>query len=102
MDFLATEILLFSGLMRVRRRTNHPEVFSTLSVPEQAVGGDQYSHPALQQLLWPPRYGPRNTAAAERVALPDVLGGFGFLGIKFVEYEHKWKGLLWGFITDAR
>jgi cytochrome c oxidase subunit 3 len=26
-----------------------------------------------------------------------LLGGFGFLGIKAVEYEHKWKhGLLWG------
>ncbi len=26
-----------------------------------------------------------------------LLGGLGFLSIKFVEYEHKWKeGLLWG------
>ena len=26
-----------------------------------------------------------------------ILGGFGFLGIKKVEYEEKWKhGLLWG------
>jgi cytochrome c oxidase subunit III len=101
--FLATEILLFSGLFCAYAvyRANHPEVF-------------EYAHLYLSKQL-----GALNTmvlifssftmAAAVRCAqlgktrsLVVLLGitlvcGFAFLGVKFREYQTKWKeGLLTG------
>ena len=101
--FLVTEILLFGGLFVAYAvyRSNHPEIFI-------------YAHRYLDKVL-----GGINTvvlicssltmAWAVRAAqlgqkkllvwLLAVTLGFGgcFLGIKGVEYEHKWKeGLLWG------
>ena len=44
----------------------------------------------VQERLLSGRMAPRELA-------DTLLGAFGFLGIKAVEYEHKWKhGLLWG------
>ncbi len=101
--FLATEILLFGGLFCAYAvyRSNHPEIFV-------------YAHRFLDKAL-----GAINTAVlicssftmalavraaqlGRRKALVSLLGATivmaaCFLGIKGIEYEHKWKeGLLWG------
>jgi cytochrome c oxidase subunit 3 len=101
--FLATEILLFGGLFCAYAvyRANHPEVF-------------EYAHQYLDKML-----GAVNTVillvssftmaaavwAAQRNRQRTLVGmliatlvcACGFLGIKFVEYKHKWQhGLLWG------
>ncbi len=101
--FLATEILMFGGLFCAYAvyRSNHPEIFA-------------YAHRYLDRTL-----GGVNTlilicssftmALAVRNAQLDrrratvvclaltLLGGLGFLGIKYVEYRSKWEhGLLWG------
>ncbi len=101
--FLCTEVLMFSGLFCAYAvyRANHPEIFL-------------YAHKYLDTNL-----GAINTAVlicssftmawAVRAAQKGqqglligllaltLLGGFGFLGIKYIEYEHKFhKGLLPG------
>jgi len=101
--FLATEILLFGGLFCAYAvyRANHPEIFV-------------YAHRFLDTTLgaintvilicssltvaWAVRCAQtgQRRALVTLLALTIVLA-FGFLGIKAVEYEHKWKeGLLWG------
>jgi len=101
--FLATEILLFGGLFCAYAvyRANHPEIFI-------------YAHRYLDKVLgavntailifssftmaWAVRSAQRGKQRATVVLLAvTILCAFGFLGIKYVEYEHKWKeGLLWG------
>jgi cytochrome c oxidase subunit III len=101
--FLATEILLFGGLFCAYAvyRSNHPEIFI-------------YAHRYLDKTLgaintailicssftvaWAVRCAQRGRNRAVVVLLAvTILCAFGFLGIKAVEYEHKWKeGLLWG------
>jgi cytochrome c oxidase subunit 3 len=101
--FLATEVLLFSGLFCAYAvyRANHPEIFI-------------YAHQFLDKTL-----GGINTlvlicssmtmACAVRCAqrserrglivllIATLILAACFLGIKGIEYEHKWKhGLLWG------
>ena len=101
--FLSTEVLLFSGLFCAYSvyRANHPQVFA-------------YAHQFLDKPL-----GALNTivlicssmtmACAVRCAQRGQRRGLVwllsvtlvlaacFLGIKGIEYEHKWKhGLLWG------
>jgi cytochrome c oxidase subunit 3 len=101
--FLATEILLFGGLFCAYAvyRSNHPEVFV-------------YAHRYLDKTLgaintavlicssftvaWAVRCAQlgRGKALVRLLAATIVLAGC-FLGIKYVEYHHKWKeGLLWG------
>ena len=101
--FLATEILLFGGLFCAYAvyRANHPEIF-------------EYAHKYLDTFwgavntvillcssftmaagVWAAQRG-RRVMLAVMLAL-TLLGGLGFLGIKYVEYKHKWEaGLLWG------
>ncbi len=101
--FLATEVLLFAGLFCAYAvyRGIHPEIF-------------EYAHRFLDKSLgatntvillcssftmaWAVRssqLGKRGLTAA-LLAL-TILGGIGFMSIKYVEYHHKWKvGLLWG------
>jgi cytochrome c oxidase subunit 3 len=101
--FLATEILLFGGLFCAYAvyRTNHPEVFI-------------YAHRYLDRTLgavntvillcssltmaWAVRCAQIGKQKGLVVLLSlTLLGGFGFLGVKGIEYEHKWKhGLLPG------
>lgn len=101
--FLATEILLFGGLFVAYAvyRANHPEIFV-------------YAHRYLDKNLgavntiillcssFTMAWGVRAAQLGKQKALVwllslTLLGGFGFLGIKFVEYSHKWhEGLLWG------
>ncbi|MBD3220662.1 cytochrome c oxidase subunit 3 family protein [bacterium] len=101
--FLCTEILMFGGLFCAYAiyRANHPEIFL-------------YAHTLLDKNL-----GAINTivllfssftmAWAVRAAMlgqrrllvgllvVTLLCGFGFMGIKGIEYSHKWKhGFLWG------
>jgi cytochrome c oxidase subunit 3 len=101
--FLATEILLFGGLFCAYAvyRLNHPEIFG-------------YAHRYLDKTLgaintavlisssftmaWAVRCAQlaRRKALVRLLAATIALAGC-FLGIKYVEYEHKWKeGLLWG------
>ena len=101
--FLATEILMFGGLFCAYAiyRASHPEIFL-------------YAHTLLDKNL-----GAINTvvllfssftmAWAVRAAMlgqrrlligllaVTLLCGFGFMGIKGIEYNHKWQhGILWG------
>ncbi len=101
--FLATEILLFGGLFCAYAvyRSNHPEVF-------------MYAHRFLDRTLgaintavlifssftmaWAVRCAQlgRQRALVRLLAATIALAAC-FLGIKYVEYQHKWKeGLLWG------
>ena len=107
--FLVTEILLFSGLFcaYVVYRANHPEIFI-------------YAHQFLDKNL-----GALNTAVLifssltmawavraaqleQHRALVTLLSitlacGFIFLGVKAVEYQHKWHdGLLWASLYDPQ
>jgi cytochrome c oxidase subunit 3 len=101
--FLATEILLFGGLFCAYAvyRANHPEIFV-------------YAHRFLDTRLgavntviligssFTMAWAVRSAQLGHRKALITLLSitllcAFAFLGIKGVEYEHKWKeGLLWG------
>jgi cytochrome c oxidase subunit 3 len=101
--FLVTEILLFSGLFCIYAiyRSSHPEIFL-------------YAHQFLDSsmgalntvvlifssftIAWAVRCAQRGKTRALVVLLSITLAcAFIFLGVKYVEYEHKWKaGLLWG------
>jgi len=101
--FLVQEVLFFGGLFCAYAvyRANHPEIFV-------------YAHHYLDT-----KWGAINTCVlifssftmamavrasqlAQRTTLIvclilTILCGFGFMGIKYVEYSHKWHdGLLWG------
>lgn len=100
--FLVTEILLFSGLFcaYVVYRANHPEIFI-------------YAHQFLDKSLgalntvvlifssltmaWAVRAAQLEQKRALVTLLSITLAcGFVFLGVKAVEYQHKWhEGLLW-------
>ncbi len=101
--FLATEILLFGGLFCAYAvyRANHPEVFEyahqflskTLGAVNTVIL--LVSSFTMASAVWAIQRG-RPRLSALLLAL-TLLGGLGFLGIKYAEYEHKWKeGLLWG------
>ena len=101
--FLATEILLFAGLFCAYAvyRKNHPEIFIYAhQFLDKKLGGINTvvlitSSFTMAMAVRSAQLGKRGLTAA-LLAL-TLLGGFGFLGIKAVEYEHKWKhGLLWG------
>ncbi len=100
--FLVTEILLFSGLFcaYVVYRGNHPEIF---------VYAHQYLDKNLGALntavlifssltmAWAVRAAQLEQQRALVVLLSiTLLCGFVFLGVKSIEYQHKWhEGLLW-------
>ncbi|MEZ4648571.1 MAG: cytochrome c oxidase subunit 3 [Candidatus Eisenbacteria bacterium] len=101
--FLATEILLFAGLFCAYAiyRKNHPEVFIYAhQFLDKQLGGINTlvlitSSFTMAMAVRMAQLG-KKQATAGLLAL-TLLGGVGFLGIKAVEYEHKWKhGLLWG------
>ncbi len=101
--FLATEILLFAGLFVAYAvyRSNHPEIFIYAHYfLDTKLGGINTMVLLLSSFTM--AWGVRAAQLGQRkllVALLSLtlLGGFGFLGIKYVEYEAKWKhGLLWG------
>jgi cytochrome c oxidase subunit 3 len=101
--FLATEILLFGGLFCAYAvyRSNHPEVFIYAhQFLDKNLGGINTVVLICSSLTmaWAVRAAQLGRQRLLTILLGlTLLGGFGFLGIKFVEYDHKWKhGLLWG------
>ncbi|HPC82369.1 MAG TPA: cytochrome c oxidase subunit 3 family protein [Thermoanaerobaculaceae bacterium] len=101
--FLATEILLFSGLFCAYAvyRANHPEVFIYAHrFLDSTLGGINTLVLIFSSftMAWAVRAAQIGAQKALQVLLALTLAcGFGFLGIKYVEYHHKWKeGLLWG------
>ncbi len=101
--FLITEVLLFGGLFVAYSvyRANHPEIFiyghKYLDTRLGAINTVILICSSLTIAL-----GVRCAQLGQRGLLIlflalTILGGLGFLGIKYVEYEQKWKhGLLWG------
>jgi cytochrome c oxidase subunit III len=100
--FLATEVLLFSGLFCAYAvyRASHPEVFEWAHKYLNIwLGGTNTIVLICSSLTmaWAVRaaqLGQRRLLAI--CLILTLLGGFMFLGIKFVEYKNKWEeGLLW-------
>jgi len=100
--FLATEILLFGGLFCAYAvyRGIHPEIFiyahQYLDTNLGAINTVILLCSSLT-MAW----AVRASQLGQQRLLPlllclTLLGGFGFLGIKYVEYKAKWEhGLLW-------
>jgi cytochrome c oxidase subunit 3 len=101
--FLVTEILLFGGLFCAYSvyRAKHPEVFIYahyfLDTNLGAINTVVLLFSSLTA-AWAVRaaqLGQRRLLAT--LLTITIICGFGFLGIKGIEYNHKWKhGLLWG------
>ncbi|MBL8821567.1 MAG: cytochrome c oxidase subunit 3 family protein [Planctomycetia bacterium] len=101
--FIAQEILFFSGLFCAYAvyRYNHPEVFvyahHFLDTNLGAINTCVLLFSSLT-MAW----GVRCAQLGQRKGLIlclwlTILCGFGFMGIKYIEYTHKWhEGLLWG------
>lgn len=101
--FLATEILLFGGLFCAYAvyRANHPEIFVYAHhYLNKVLGGINTAVLIFSSftMAWAVRAAQLSQQARlVRLLSITILCGFVFLGIKYVEYEHKWKeGLLWG------
>ena len=101
--FLATEILLFGGLFCAYAvyRGSHPDVFlwahHLLNTKLGAFNTVVLLTSSLT-MAWAVRCAQLNYRRGLVVLLSlTFLGGCGFMGIKYVEYQAKWKhGLLWG------
>jgi cytochrome c oxidase subunit 3 len=103
--FLATEILLFGGLFCAYAvyRANHPEIFEYahvyLSKPLGALNTAILlcSSFTMAAAVWAAQSGAARRRMLTIMLALTILCGLGFLSIKYVEYQHKWKeGLLWG------
>jgi cytochrome c oxidase subunit 3 len=101
--FLATEVLLFGGLFCAYAiyRANHPEIFVYAhQFLDKVLGGTNTVILLCSSLTM--AWAVRASQLGQRkllIALLSLtlLGGFGFMGIKFVEYKAKWEhGLLPG------
>ncbi len=101
--FLITEILLFGGLFCAYAvyRANHPEIFLFAhTLLDRTLGAINTG--VLLFSSFTMAWSVRAAMLGQRRLLIGLLAvtllcGFGFLGIKGIEYEHKWKhGLLWG------
>ena len=100
--FMLTEILLFGGLFCVYAvyRANHPEFFfyaerfldKTLGALNTCV-----LITSSLTMAWAVRCAQCNHKRGLMVCLALTLAlAFGFLGVKCIEYKHKWEdGLLW-------
>jgi cytochrome c oxidase subunit 3 len=101
--FLATEVLLFSGLFCAYAvyRANHPEVFvyahKYLSIPWGAVNTVVLICSSLTMALGVHAAQTDKKRALIILLAATLLFACCFLGIKYVEYREKWRhGLLWG------
>ncbi len=101
--FLATEVLLFGGLFCAYAiyRANHPEIFIYAhQFLDKRLGGTNTVVLLCSSLTM--AWGVRAAQLGQRkllIALLSLtlLGGFGFMSIKYVEYKAKWEhGLLPG------
>jgi len=101
--FLITEIMLFGGLFCAYAvyRANHPEIFyyghKFLDVPLGALNTMILIFSSLTMAL-AVRYAQLGVRKLLILFLSiTIFCGLVFLGVKYVEYEHKWKhGLMWG------
>lgn len=101
--FLVTEILLFGGLFCAYAvyRANHPEIFRFAAEEflDKRLGGINTCVLIFSSftMAWAVRSAQLNKRRQLIVLLAITLVcGCGFLGIKYVEYKHKWEeGLLW-------
>jgi cytochrome c oxidase subunit 3 len=101
--FLVTEILLFGGLFCAYAvyRANHPEIFvyAAGEFLDKTLGAINTGVLIFSSLTM--AWGVRCAQLSQRRGLVVLLAvtllcGFAFLGIKYVEYKHKWEeGLLW-------
>jgi cytochrome c oxidase subunit 3 len=101
--FLATEVLMFSGLFCAYAvyRANNPEVFYYgAKFLDSTLGGINTIVLICSSLTmaWAVRAAQQAQKQLLCILLAlTILGGFGFMGIKYVEYSQKWqKGLLPG------
>jgi cytochrome c oxidase subunit 3 len=101
--FLATEILLFGGMFVAYAiyRANHPEIFIYAhQYLDKVLGGTNTVILLCSSLTmaWAVRASQLGQQRLLVVLLSlTLLGGFGFMGIKYVEYKAKWEhGLLPG------
>jgi cytochrome c oxidase subunit III len=101
--FLATEVLMFGGLFCAYAiyRASHPEIFLFAhTLLDKNLGA--INTIVLLFSSFTMAWAVRAAMLGQRRLLPALLAvtlvcGFGFLGIKAVEYNHKWQhGLLWG------
>jgi len=101
--FLVTEILLFGGLFCAYAiyRANHPEVFHYAhQFLDKSLGGFNTIVLILSSLTM--AMAVRAAQLGQKRVLVTTLAltlacAFLFLGVKYIEYQHKWKhGLLWG------
>ena len=95
--FLATEILLFGGLFVAYSiyRANHPEIFVYAhQYLDKVLGGTNTVILLCSSLTM--AWAVRAAQLGQRRLLVlllslTILGGFGFMGIKYVEYKAKWE-----------
>ena len=101
--FLITEILLFAGLFCVYAvyRANHPDIFIYAhKYLDKSLGA--FNTAVLIFSSFTMAWGVRAAQCGKKRALVWLLAitlvcAFVFLGVKFIEYDTKWKeGLLWG------
>jgi cytochrome c oxidase subunit 3 len=101
--FLATEVLLFGGLFcgYAVYRASHPEVFVYAhQYLDKTLGGVNtlvliFSSLTMAWAVRASQLG--NQRQLVTLLAVTIACGFGFMGIKYVEYRHKWhEGLLWG------
>lgn len=101
--FLVTEVLLFGGLFAAYAfyRANHPEIFIYAhQFLDKILGGINTIVLICSSLTM--AWAVRAAQLGKRKQLVVLLAATlvfaaGFLGIKYVEYKHKWEeGLLWG------
>jgi cytochrome c oxidase subunit III len=100
--FLLTEILLFGGLFCAYAvyRSHHPEIFQWAhKFLDKTLGGINTAVLITSSftMAWAVRCAQKNQRTGLVILLSlTLLGGCCFLGIKYVEYKHKWQdGLLW-------
>lgn len=101
--FLVTEILLFGGLFCAYAvyRAHHPEIFiyAAEEFLDKQLGAINTVVLIFSSftMAWAVRCAQTNQQRRLIVLLSiTIMCGFGFLGIKYVEYKHKWEaGLLW-------
>ena len=93
--FLLTEILLFSGVFCAYAvyRANHPEIFEWAHrFLDKTLGAINTTVLITSSftMAWAVRAAQKNQKRLCTALLAvTLLGGFGFLGIKYVEYKHK-------------
>ncbi len=101
--FLVTEVLMFGGLFCAYAiyRASHPEIFLFAhTLLDKNLGAINTIVLLLSSftMAWAVRaamLGQRRLLVA--LLSVTLLCGFGFMGIKALEYKHKWQhGLLWG------